>query len=111
MSGAVTYAVTPWAYQVQVWRNAPSGAELVEEYMAGNSSLESQAYLDPKSPTALEIDEMRRMALQTAGEMAEKHDIDTYDISYDADEEVNLTSAFGPESGWVSDFAAHALAT
>ncbi|UTC29725.1 hypothetical protein BAJUN_00950 [Bajunvirus bajun] len=97
MNGAVTYAVTPYAYKVQVWRNTPTGAELVEEYTGGNSTLDSQAFVPLTALTCETPEAMGRYALSTAQEMATKHGIDHYDIGRDEDEEAALLEAYGPK--------------
>ena len=67
----VIYAASAYGYCVQVIE----GSEVAYEYTAGNHQGESQTYVDPGSPNAVPLRQLRRWARQTAGEIAEDRGI------------------------------------
>ena len=82
----VIYAATDQGYCVQVI----DGGQIVYEYTAGNHQRESQTFVDPRSPNAVTLRQLKRWAKQTAGEIATEHEIPTQRIRYDADLEAAI---------------------
>ncbi len=80
----VIYAATRYGYRVQVF----NGSEIVHEYSAGNCDKESQTFIDPSSPNAVGLRQLRRWAKQTAGEIAKERGI--AQVQYDPDLEAEL---------------------
>lgn len=72
MAKVVLWAATPFGYGVQLIE----GGKIIDEYTAGNSPFDSTERLWPAHPDAVEPDELRRMAEQTAREMADGADVD-----------------------------------
>jgi hypothetical protein len=64
----VCYSVSRAGYDVRVYD--PDMNE-VETYEAGNSRWDSQAYVEPRTPDALDLRTLKRFARQTAEEMAD----------------------------------------
>ncbi len=86
----VIYAATGHGYRVQVI----DGGEVVYEYSAGNHQMESQAVIDPSSPHAVNLRQLKRWAKQTAHEIAKERRILASSIEYDADLEAALQDIF-----------------
>jgi hypothetical protein len=82
----VIYAATKFGYCVQV---IDSG-KIVHEYAAGNCWNESQTVIDPKSPGAAMLSQIRRWARQTARDIAKERGIPANWIEYDPDLEASL---------------------
>jgi len=81
----VIYAATRCGYSVQVIHD---GGEIVHEYSAGNCEQESQTFIDPSSPNAVGLRQLKRWAKQTAREIAEERGI--AQVQYDPDLEAEL---------------------
>jgi hypothetical protein len=82
----ISYAATRFGYCVQ----AIDGGQIVHEYTAGNHQGESQTFVDPRSPNAVGLSQLRRWARQTAGEIAQERGIPAKRIEYDPDLEAQL---------------------
>jgi hypothetical protein len=76
----ISYAATDQGYCVQVI----DGGQILYEYTAGNHQKESQTFVDPSSPNAVTLRQLKRWAKQTAGEIATEHEILAHQIGYDA---------------------------
>jgi len=63
----VDYSVNRNGYDVRVYDD---DANEVEAYSAGNSRWDSQAYVEPRTPDALDLRTLKKFARQTAEEMA-----------------------------------------
>ena len=83
---SVIYAATRCSYCVQVI----DGGEIVYEYTAGNHERESQTFVDPRSPNAVNLRQLKRWARQTADQIAEERGIPANQIEYDPDLETQL---------------------
>ena len=83
---SVIYAVTKLGYGVQV----VDRGGIAFEYTAGNHRMESQTVVDPRSPNAVKLSQLRRWAKQTAGEIALARGIPASRIEYDPDLEATL---------------------
>ena len=83
---SIIYAATVYGYCVQ----AIDGGQIVHEYTAGNHQGESQTFVDPRSPNAVRLSQLKRWAKQTAGEIAEEREIPAKRIEYDPDLEAQL---------------------
>lgn len=83
---AVIYAATRSGYCVQVI----DGGEVVYEYTAGNHQRESQTAVNPCSPNAVRLSQLKRWAKQTAGEVANEREIPAKRVAFDADLEAQL---------------------
>jgi predicted RNA-binding protein YlxR (DUF448 family) len=68
----VGFTVNPDGYSVRVYD--PESRE-VETYDAGNHRGDSQVWLDPDDPDALDAETLKRFARQTAEEMAGEYGI------------------------------------
>jgi hypothetical protein len=77
----VLYAATKHGYCVQVI----DGGQVVDEYTAGNCWQESQTVIDPSSPHAVPMPQLKHWARQTAREIARERGIPTKQIEYDPD--------------------------
>ena len=86
----VIYAATGYGYCVQVI----DGGEVVYDYSAGNHQMESQAFVDPRSPNAVRLPQLKRWAKQTAVEVSNEWGIPADRIEYDADMEAALQDNF-----------------
>jgi hypothetical protein len=82
----VIYAATKFGYCIQV---IDSG-KIVHEYATGNCWNESQTVIDPKSPGAAKLSQIKRWAVQTAKEIASERGIPANQIEYDSDLEASL---------------------
>jgi hypothetical protein len=82
----VIYAATRFGYTVQVI----DGGQVVYEYSAGNCQKESQTIVDPGSPGAVRLSQLKRWARQTAREIANERGIPAERIAYDPDLEATL---------------------
>jgi hypothetical protein len=82
----VIYAATAFGYCVQVIKNNV----VIYEYTAGNHCCESQAVVDPRSPQAVKLPQIKRWAKQTAKEIAKERGIPTNRVEYDADLEAAI---------------------
>jgi len=82
----VIYAATKFGYCVQVI----DGGEIIYEYTAGIHQIESQTVIDPSSPQAVRLSELKRWAKQIAGEVVRERRIPAKRIEYDADLEAQL---------------------
>lgn len=82
----VIYAATSFGYCVQVIKNG----EVIYEYTAGNHRCESQTIVDPKSPQAVKLPQIKRWAKQTAREIANERGIAPGRIEYDPDLETTI---------------------
>jgi hypothetical protein len=82
----VIYAATVFGYCVQV---IDSG-KIVHEYTAGNCWNESQTVIDPKSPGAAKLSQIKRWAKQTARDIAKERGIPLNRLQYDPDLEASL---------------------
>ena len=80
----ISYAATRYGYCVQVI----DGGEVVYDYTAGNHRGESQTFVDPRSPNAVTLRQLKRWAKQTAGEIAKERGITT--VEFDPDLEATL---------------------
>jgi len=89
---SVIHAATDQGYCVQVI----DGGEVVYEYTAGNHQKESQTFVDPRSPNAVTLRQLKRWAKQTAGEIAKERGIPAHRIGYDADLETQLDAIQRP---------------
>lgn len=67
-----------------------STGELAEQYQAGNSVWESQAYFPPGHRSAHGFEEMLRFGRSTLAEMAEEHDAAIDDVVYVLDKHGEL---------------------
>jgi len=83
---SVIYAATRCGYSVQ----AIDGGEIVYEYTAGNHQKESQAVVDPRSPNAVNLRQLKRWAKQTADQIAEEREIPANQIECDPDLQTEL---------------------
>ena len=83
---SVIYAATRCGYCVQVI----DGGEIVYEYTAGNHQRESQTFVDPSSPNAVNLRQLKRWAKQTAGEIAHARSIPAQRIEFDPDLQTEL---------------------
>jgi hypothetical protein len=83
---AIIYAATRFGYTVQVI----DAGQIVCEYSAGNCEKESSTVVEPGSPGAVRLRQLKHWAKQTAGEIAEKRAIPATRIEYDADLESTL---------------------
>ena len=86
----IIYAATQFGYSVQTI----NGGEVVYEYTAGNCQMESQTFVDPRSPNAVKLAQLKRWAKQTANEIAKERRIPAKMIEYDADLEAALQEIF-----------------
>lgn len=86
----VIYAATGYGYCVQV----VDGGEIIHEYTAGNHQQESQTLVDPRSPQAVRLSQLKRWAKQTANEIAKERRIPAKMIEYDPDLEAALQDNF-----------------
>lgn len=59
----VIYAATGYGYSVQIIDNG----EIIHEYTAGNHQQESQTVVDPHSPNAVKLSQLKRWARKTTG--------------------------------------------
>ena len=82
----VAFAATRFGYCVQVIQ----GFDVVYDYTAGNHRGESQTFVDPRSPNAVPLRQLRRWAKQTAGEVANERGIPADQIAFDPDLESQL---------------------
>ena len=82
----VSYAASGFGYCVQVIDN---GA-VAYEYTAGNHQGESQTYVDPGSPNAVKLRQLKRWAKQTADQVANEWEIPADQIAFDPDLEAQL---------------------
>ena len=82
----VIYAASDYGYCVQVI----DGGEVFYEYTAGNHRGDSQTYVEPRSPNAVKLSQLRRWAKQTAGEIAQARNVPPQRVEYDADLEAAL---------------------
>ena len=82
----VIFAATKFGYCVQVIDQG----QIVHEYTAGNCWNESQAIIDPKSPGAAKLSQIKRWAKQTAGDIAKERGIGPNRIEYDSDLEMAI---------------------
>jgi hypothetical protein len=82
----VIFAATVFGYCVQVI----DGGKIVHEYTAGNCWNESQAVINPKSPGAAKLSQIKRWAVQTAKEIASERGILVNQVEYDPDLEASL---------------------
>jgi predicted secreted hydrolase len=87
---SVIYAATKSGYCVQVI----DGGEVAHEYSAGNHQMESQTVVDPRSPNAVRLSQLKRWAKQTANEIAKEWRIPAKMIEYDPDLEAALQENF-----------------
>jgi hypothetical protein len=83
---SIIYAATKIGYCVQVIENG----EIVHEYAAGNHQNESQIVIDPQSPNAVKLTQLKRWARQTAKEIAAERGIPSDWVDYDSDLEAPL---------------------
>ena len=83
---SVIYAATRCGYCVQVI----DGNEIVYEYTAGNHERESQSFVDPRSPNAVNLRQLKRWAKQTADQIANEWRIPLNRVEYDPDPEAQL---------------------
>ena len=83
---SVIYAAIGCGYCVQVI----DGGEVVYEYTAGNHQRESQTFVDPSSPNAVKLRQLKRWAKQTADQIAEERGIPANEVEYDPDLETQL---------------------
>ena len=82
----VIFAATKFGYCVQVIDHG----QIIHEYTAGNCWNESQAVIDPKSPGAAKLSQIKRWAVQTAKEIAQERGIPLDRMEYDPDLEASL---------------------
>ena len=78
----VIFAASRYGYTVQVIHD---GGNIVHEYSAGNCCQESQTVVEPRSPNAVSLRQLRRWAKQTAGEIAKERGIPAARVQYDPD--------------------------
>ena len=83
---SVIYAAIRCGYCVHVI----DGGEIVYEYTAGNHQRESQTSVDPRSPNAVNLRQLKRWARQTADQIAEERGIPANQVEYDPDLETQL---------------------
>ena len=79
MTKAITYGYCKHGYQVFLIEDG----EIKDQYSAGNSRFDSQAYVDPRSPSAVSLEQLAEFARQTAEEWAEEHG--NCPVEHDAD--------------------------
>jgi hypothetical protein len=82
----ISYAATRWGYSVQV----VDQSRIVYEYSAGNHQNESTAVVNPRSPNAVKLRQLKRWARQTAGQIARERGIPPKQIAHDPDLEAQL---------------------
>lgn len=95
MNGAVAYFATACAYQVVT---TDANGSIVDDYTAGNSEDDSQAFTHPDDGVGLA--KMQEWALQTANETADAKGIDRAFVYEDRDLEDGLEEVYG---GWPVD--------
>jgi hypothetical protein len=82
----IIWAYTKFGYTVQLLQNG----QIVDEYFGGNHAKESTIVVEPTSPNALPLREIRKMARITAYELGVEHDIPVEQIEYDEDLQTTL---------------------
>ncbi len=84
---SVSYAATRYGYRVQVIHD---GGAVVHEYSAGNCCHESQTVVEPRSPNAISLRQLKRWAKQTASEIAKERAISMAQVQHDPELESQL---------------------
>jgi hypothetical protein len=86
MNRSIVYAATQFGYAVQVIEDGL----IIYEYTAGNCQWDSQTAVAPGSRGAMNLEQLKHLARQTATEIAEERGIPISRVEYDTDLEVQL---------------------
>ena len=77
----VIYAANRLGYRVQVL----DGGQIAYEYSAGNHQQDSQIVVDPRSPGAVPLRQLKRWARKAADRIAKERGVPANQVEYDPD--------------------------
>lgn len=88
---SVAYGASRYGYKVTAYdaENRP-----VQEYEAGNSRLDSGAYVEPGKGSSLPLQTLRKYARQTAHEIAAELGVRPENVAEDTDEAPDFSEAY-----------------